>query len=41
MNDNIEYAVLAGVTPAVKAGWYSGLKNIEVSCFTLARHSTT
>jgi hypothetical protein len=40
MNDNIEYALLAGVIPAPKAGWYSGY-NIEVCRFTLARRSTT
>jgi hypothetical protein len=28
-NDDIEYAILAGVTPAAKAGWYSGLNNLR------------
>jgi hypothetical protein len=40
-NANLEYALLAGVTPVPKAGWYSGLNNIEVCCFMLARCSTT
>ncbi len=40
-NTNLEYALLAGVTPVAKAGWYSGLNNIEVCCFMLARRSTT
>jgi hypothetical protein len=35
-NTNLEYAILAGVTPTAKVGWYSGLNNIEVPCFTLA-----
>jgi hypothetical protein len=39
-NEYLEYAVLVGVTPTVKAGgWYSGLNNIKVSRSTLARHS--
>jgi len=40
-NEHIEYALLAGVTPTAKAGWYSGLNNIQVSCAMLARRSTT
>ncbi|KIM82132.1 hypothetical protein PILCRDRAFT_820521 [Piloderma croceum F 1598] len=28
-NANLEYALLAGVTPVTKPGWYSGLNNIE------------
>jgi hypothetical protein len=35
-NPNLEYAILAGVTPTTKVGWYSGLNNIEVRRFMLA-----
>ena len=35
-NPYLEYAILAGVTPTAKVGWYSGLNNIEVRRFTLA-----
>ena len=34
-NPNLEYAVLAGVTPTAKYGWYPGL-NIKVCRFMLA-----
>ena len=36
MNEHIEYALLVGVTPIAKAGWYSGLNNITVSRVILA-----
>lgn len=39
-NANLEYALLSGVTPVAKTGWFSGLNNLEVCCFMLARHST-
>ncbi|KIL58829.1 hypothetical protein M378DRAFT_170096 [Amanita muscaria Koide BX008] len=29
-NESLEYAVLAGVTPVAKSGWYSGLNNIQI-----------
>lgn len=29
-NSNVEYAVLVGITPVAKAGWYSGLNNLDV-----------
>ena len=35
-NKHIAYALLAGVTPTVKAGWDSGLNNINVSHVMLA-----
>ncbi|KAK2467448.1 hypothetical protein APHAL10511_000303 [Amanita phalloides] len=28
-NPNLKYAILAGVTPTTKSGWYSGLNNTE------------
>jgi hypothetical protein len=40
-NEHIAYGLLAGVTPTAKAGWYSGLNNIQVSCMMLARRSST
>ena len=44
MNEHIEYALLVGVTPIAKAGWYSGLNNITVGHVILAwsnSHSDT
>ena len=29
-NERLEYVILAGVTPVTKAGWYSGLNNVQV-----------
>ena len=40
-NEHIAYGLLAGVTPTAKAGWFSGLNNIQVSRAMLARRSTT
>jgi hypothetical protein len=38
-NQSLQYAVLVGVTPTSKSGWYSGLNNIEVRCFNLVSAS--
>ena len=40
-NESLEYGILAGVTPVVKAGWYSGLNNVQVCHFTPAKRCTT
>ena len=40
-NEDIAYALLAGITPVAKSGWYSGLNNLEVCCFVLAKLITT
>jgi len=35
MNTYIAYGLLAGVTPTTKAGWYSGLNNLQASYIML------
>ncbi|KAK2459529.1 hypothetical protein APHAL10511_008453 [Amanita phalloides] len=30
LNESLEYAVLVGVTPTAKSGWYSGLNNLQL-----------
>jgi hypothetical protein len=40
-NVYLGYAVLAGVTPTAKSGWYSGLNNLEVRRFNLPRRGAS
>jgi len=40
-NRNLQYAVLVGVTPAAKTGWYSGVNNLTARRFNLARRGAS